>query len=146
MRFKRWTGEPLANSYGNKSAIDCDGEAVFAELAVLRGLQKEGYQGVWVDTYSRCFRNRMYEKCDLPAQAREYFDKIVKANGGKCSGCWDVFAWKANDYVFVEVKRKSKPYRDRIQKTQLRWADAVLRSGVDVPSFRICEWDIEESM
>lgn len=47
--FNLWTGAPV-DAYGGKPVIDVGGEPLFAELALLRHFQKEGYDGVWVDT------------------------------------------------------------------------------------------------
>jgi hypothetical protein len=57
------------------------------------------------------------------SHAQEVYDRICRANSGKASGCFDVFAWKDGDYFFVESKRKSK---DSIQKTQKAWIVAAL--------------------
>jgi len=38
----RWEGKPLTNTFG---------ECVFAELAILRLLEREGWCGRWVETY-----------------------------------------------------------------------------------------------
>ena len=54
--FKQWTGEFKGDTYGNKPLVDMDGEPMFAELAILRHLQKDGWDGVWVDTFSRRYR------------------------------------------------------------------------------------------
>ncbi len=101
-----------------KVIIDCDGEPMFAELAILRSLQKEGFEGVWVDTFSNRFRRSLSEDCSLPLHAREFLDSIIRANDGKRRGCWDVFAWKEGQYLFVESKQKSPAYKDRTQSTQ----------------------------
>ena len=54
MRFPKWTGAPFVDDFGRKSAamIDLDGEHLFPELAVLRVLEKDGWNGRWVSTYS----------------------------------------------------------------------------------------------
>ena len=141
--FRQWTGVPMENTYGGKAVIDYDGEPLFAELAILRSLQKLGFDGVWVDNYRKCFRNRMSEKCMLPPHAQELFNAIVLKNGGKRHGCWDVFAWKDGHYLFVESKQRSGKYKDRMQKTQSAWLEAALKAGVDASCFRICNWDVK---
>ena len=54
MRFPKWTGAPFVDDFGRKSAamIELDGEHLFPELAVLRVLEKDGWNGRWVSTYS----------------------------------------------------------------------------------------------
>ncbi len=78
--------------------------------------------------------------CDLPSDARELYDRICRANGGKTSGCFDVFVWNKEKYLFIESKRESK---DSIQATQKVWIDAALRSAVPLDALLICEWDLE---
>jgi hypothetical protein len=142
IRFQLWTGKSVSETYGGKAVLDSNGEPLFAELAILRLLEKDGYKGVWVDTYRKCFRDAMPPAvCELPVPAREVYDRIVAANGGT-SGCWDVIAWKDGEYLFIESKRKGK---DRMRKSQLCWRDAAIRAGLKPDSFHICEWDIEAS-
>jgi len=114
--------------------LDFNGKRVFAELATLGVLQEEGWDGVWVDTFRRKFRPSMPpECCELPLHAQELYDRIRRANGGKPSGCFDVFAWKGGDYLFVESKLKSK---DIVQRTQKAWVEAAWTnsSGTSAPN------------
>jgi hypothetical protein len=129
------------DTYGGKAVLDSGGKPVFAELAILEVLRKTGWDGVWVDTYRKKFRRSMPpESCELPSRAEKLYERIRRANGGKTSGCFDVFAWKKGGYLFVESKRKSK---DSIQKTQKAWVEAALASGIGIDSLLICEWDLE---
>jgi hypothetical protein len=140
-RFIQWRGTPILDTYGGKAVLNSADTPVFAELAILSVLQKAGWHGVWVDTYRRKFRRSMPpECCSLPSHAQELYDRICRANRGKTSGCFDVFAWKDGNYLFVESKRKSK---DSIQKTQKAWVEAALASGIPLDSLLICEWDLE---
>src|SRR3989344_8091754 len=54
--FKAWQRNPISNTYGNKAVIDWKGEPVFAELALLRLFQENGWNGVWADSYRRKYR------------------------------------------------------------------------------------------
>jgi len=137
--FNVWKGETIKDSYGGKTVIDCDGEPLFAELAVLRTLQKEGWQGAWVDSYRKKFRVGLpgvVESIDLPEKPKKLFDDIYAKVGG-FKGCWDVFVWKNDDYLFLELKRES---RDRIRDSQIKWLEAALGLGVTSDSFAILEW------
>jgi hypothetical protein len=78
--------------------------------------------------------------CDLPSHAQRLYERICRANSGKTSGCFDIFAWRKRAYLFVESKRKSQ---DSIQATQKAWIEAALRSEVPLDSLLICEWDVE---
>src|SRR5687767_15070534 len=54
LRFPKWSGAPFVDDFGRKSAamIELGGEHLFAELAVLRLLRNDGWDGRWVSTYS----------------------------------------------------------------------------------------------
>ena len=143
IRFKPWTGKPIANTYGGKAVLDSDREPVFAELAILRLLQKHGFDGVWVDSYRLKFLKSLSVECALPDHAQAIYDRIVAANGGRHGGCWDVLAWKQDQFVFIESKQKSKGYKDSITDTQKRWLQAALKIGFDSACFLICEWDFQ---
>jgi hypothetical protein len=137
--FTQWRGTPILDTYGGKPVLDWDGKPTFAELAILRVLEGVGWDGVWVDTFRGKFRRTMPpECCKLPSHAQELYDRICGFNGGEGDGCFDVFAWKDGDCLFVESKRKS---RDSIKKTQKAWVDAALKAGVSLDSLLICEWD-----
>ena len=49
--FSKWKGALPAFSFGNKQFLDYEGMPVFAEIVVLNILLKNGWQGVWVETY-----------------------------------------------------------------------------------------------
>jgi len=139
--FARWRGTPILDTYGGKAVLDSGGKPVFAELAILEVLRKAGWDGVWVDTYRKKFRRSMPpECCKLPSHAEKLYERICRANGGKPSGCFDVFAWMDGSYLFVESKRKSK---DSIRNTQKAWIEAALTSGIPLDSLLICEWGLE---
>jgi hypothetical protein len=141
--FRAWEGKPIPDTYGGKAVLVFDGKPVFAELAILGTLQRAEWDGVWVDTYRRKFRRSLPpDSCDLPSHARELYDRICHANGGKTSGCFDVFAWHKEKYLFMESKRQSE---DSIQATQKAWIGAALRSHVSLDSLLICEWDLESN-
>jgi hypothetical protein len=137
--FDAWSGAPIHDAYGGKTVVNIDGQPLFAELAILHLLQDDGFDGVWVDTYRNRFRRSMAQaRCTLPVWVQERFDAILTLNG-KRGGCWDVLAWKNNQIVFVESKRKRK---DRIHPNQRRWLAAALKAGIDADCFSICEWDL----
>ena len=139
LEFPRWDGPPISDTYGGKPVLESDGEAVFAEIGILRLLQRKGFDGVWVDTFLGRLRQSIAPLTrDLPADIREVYRRIVDANGSR-RGCWDVLAWKDERVVFVECKRKSE---DRIRTTQTAWLESSLRAGIGLDSFMVCEWDI----
>ena len=141
LRLRAWKGVALEDTYGGKAVVEVDGEPLFAELAILRLLEADGWDGVWVDTYRRTFRRGLpgSPAAELPRQRRESFNAIVGENGGT-RGCWDVFAWRGDVEVFAEAKRRG---RDRMRPNQHRWLASALRAGVPVDAFGVVEWDLD---
>ena len=141
--FQKWKGNKIKNDYGGKAILDYENNPLFAELVILQLLEKEGWLGVWVDTYGKKFRKDLPEKSDpvsLPPDKQSLLDSISKKAGG-FKGCWDVFAWKGNEYLFAESKRIGK---DAIRDTQINWLSAALQVGISAKSFLLVEWDIED--
>jgi hypothetical protein len=137
--FSKWSGVQPEDTYGNKTVLDFEGEPVFAELAILRIFQKDGWNGVWVDSYRRRFRKTYWgSETDalLPEEQILLLNDIYKIAGIN-SGCWDVFSWKKQKVVFAEAKRKGK---DKIRENQVRFLEAALSLGLNVDSFLIVEW------
>ena len=139
--FKPWLGIPLTDTYGGKQVIDSNGEPVFAELVILRLLQVEGWEGVWIDTY----RNKKWiaidQSIELPPNRNELLKEIYRGAGSR-SGCFDVYCWRDSQVLFAEAKRKG---HDRIQDTQRRWLAAALNIGLPIESFLIIEWSLSEA-
>lgn len=142
-RFERWTGEPLEDTYGNKPIVDVDGEPMFAELAILRYFQKDGWDGVWVDTFRKKYRTSWGDEgiVRLGGDKLQLL-KTINGKAGSTSGCFDVYCWKDDSLVFAESKRSSK---DSIRDTQLRWLEAALRSGLEPSSLLVVEWSFSDS-
>lgn len=138
--FRRWLGVPPEDTYGNKPVIDMDGSPGYAELAILKLLQEENWQGVWIDTFRKVKRIAIDVYADLPPDQDKLLEKIYATADTK-SGCFDVFCWRPNNVLFVEAKRKG---RDRIRQTQIRWLSAALEIGIPVESFLVVEWQAED--
>lgn len=139
LTLRPWTGASINDTYGNKPVIDSNGEPLFAELAVLRQLRLDGFDGVWVDSFRGKFRRAMPpNECLLPALASGIYDNVVAKNGRK-GGCWDLLTWKGDEVLFVELKRRG---RDAIRENQRKWLDSALSCGLDLKQFLICEWDM----
>jgi hypothetical protein len=140
-QFSAWSEPILFDRYGGKAVLDYHGEALFAELVILRLFEEEGWSGVWVDSYSRCFRTNPSVKVEIPRDRLRMFERIQEAAGAK-SGCFDVFVWKEEMMIFAEAKRSG---RDKFRATQIRWLDAALRAGLPVESFLVVEWSLKKS-
>ncbi len=136
--FRLWSGEFTGDTYGNKPLIDVDGTAMFAELAILRLFQNDGWDGVWVDTFRKKYRTAWGDEgvVRLSGERLELL-KSIHRRAGSASGCFDVYCWKDDSVVFAESKRKSK---DQIRATQLAWLEAAMQAGLDASSFLIVEW------
>jgi hypothetical protein len=139
--FELWTGQPVSDKYGNKPVLNVNGEPAFAELAILKILQNDGWQGVWVDTYRKRYRTSYFPKNEVklpPRQQRLLLDIYEKAGSDK--GCWDVFCWREGTvYLFAESKRQG---RDRIRDSQRQWLDAAIKCGLPLASFLVVEWRV----
>lgn len=141
LHFNEWKGAPIPNTYNNKPVIDWNGEPVFAELAVLRLFQSHGWEGVWVDSYRRKYHIGLpdvAEPIELPRKQQELIESI-KTKTGRSGGCWDVFVWRGEQILFMELKRSRK---DRIQLTQEDWLRASLLVGLKPENFTLIEWDM----
>jgi hypothetical protein len=139
--FARWEGEPQLDTYGGKPLVTWRGTPLFAELAVLRGLEEAGWTGVWADSFGRCFRTASRESppVTLPEKAQRLYSAIERQSSARAGGCWDVFAWRSGDVAFVELKRSG---RDKIRDSQRAWLEAALSIGVPITSFAVIEWSI----
>jgi hypothetical protein len=160
MRFPRWTGPAFVDDFGKKTAglVDLAGEHVFAELAVLRLLENEGWSGRWVNTYSGRGEVWKYltEWRDVPrqeqrnrpledAEPRQLLARIAGLNKpARYAGCWDTFAWRGSNVVFLECKRTTPKYKDVVKKEQEDWLRSALYMGnarVSLNSFCFVQWD-----
>ena len=141
------------HTFGNKPLVWVDGRAQFAEVAVLRLFEEEGWNARWVETYGTG-RTPAYwrewnpqgptaQKNEPIAElwVNERLQRIAAINGSlrgggpSYSGCWDVLAWKGEELVFAECKRSNK---DRLRHTQLRWAEAAMQC--DDVGLVVVEW------
>jgi hypothetical protein len=136
--FRSWSGEFTGETYGNKPLLDVDGTPMFAELAILRLFQEDGWDGVWVDTFRKKYRTAWGEEGVVRLSGdRLQLVKAIHQRAGSASGCFDVFCWKDDSVVFAESKRRSK---DEIRQTQLAWLEAAMQTGLDASAFLIVEW------
>ena len=162
MRFPKWTGAPFVDDFGRKSAamIDLDGEHLFPELAVLRVLEKDGWNGRWVSTYSagREVWKYLTEWKDIPreeqrtrpledAEPRQLIARIAGFNKPRrYKGCWDVFAWRDAEFAFFQCKRGAPKATDVISKDHQEWLRSAVYVGnrqVTEQSFCVVQWDYQ---
>jgi len=138
--FKLWTGRPVKYTYGNKAVLNFYRKPEFAELGILRIFERDGWQGIWVDSYRGKFRTRYWpaDSVTLPDDKESLLNSIYEASESR-AGCFDVFCWKGRDYIFAEAKQCGK---DKIQDTQKRWLQAAIKCGVPRKSLLFVEWEI----
>jgi hypothetical protein len=140
--FNLWKGKPISDTYGDKTILDFDGEPVFAELAILRILQKDGWQGVWVDSFRKKFRtNYPVNSVALPPKQQRLLSEIYEKAGSN-KGCWDVFCWRDDGtQLFAESKRQG---RDRMRNSQRCWLEAAIKYGLPGAAFLVVEWKVSD--
>jgi hypothetical protein len=127
------SNESLSKTYRSKPLVMVDDEILFGELAILRYLQMDGWQGVWIDTFhGRGKKKVLWSGLPpngygiLSLDAETLYDTIVQANGGRSSGFFDVFAWKDGRFLFIEYKGAG----DSSNQNEMRWINAALKCGV----------------
>jgi hypothetical protein len=120
----------LPATYTAKPLVTFHGAAMFGELAVLRWLEVDGWEGVWLDTvHGRKAWREMPTRAQpvaLPPSQQALYDAIVAANGGRASGTFDVMAWRGAQTIFVEYREPD----ERPSRSMNRWIDAALTAGV----------------
>jgi hypothetical protein len=159
VRFPKWAGEPFVDDFGKKAAgmIELDGEHLFAELAVLRLLEKDGWTGRWVNTYSGKGEVWKYltEWADVPrqeqrnrvleeAEPRQLLARVATMNRpARYAGSWDVFAWRGDEFAFFQCKKgTAKP--GSLSTEQEDWLRSALYVGDErlrLGSFCVVQWD-----
>lgn len=162
MRFPKWSGKPFIDDFGKKSAamIELNGEHLFAELAVLRLLQTDGWDGRWVNTYSggKEVWKFLTEWQDVPRdeqktrpiqedEPRQLLALIAGFNKPRrYKGCWDTFAWRSSEFAFIECKRTTSKSTELVSKEQEEWLRSALfiaDSRVSLDSFCFVQWDYQ---
>lgn len=159
LRLPKWQGPPFADDFGKKTAalIDLDGEHLFAELAIVRLLERDGWDARWVITHGSKGEIWKYltEWRDAPRQeqvsrpirddaARTLLAAIADRSGNRYAGCWGVFAWRGDDYAFLEAKRQPPKEKDGVKPAQAAWVRAALslpRTPLAPRSFVLVQWD-----
>jgi hypothetical protein len=158
MRFPQWRGAPFADDMGKKTAamIDLDDEHLFAELAILRLLERDGWEGRWIHAsssgeitkYITEWRDvSRQEQRSRPIQhdgARALLYAIADRSGNRYGGCWSVFAWRGESYAFFEAKRQSAKDREKLKPAVEAWVRAALSLREQTMSpldFAYVQWD-----
>jgi hypothetical protein len=134
--------ERTANCWApNKPSIDFRGTPVFPEFVLVRLLEEAGWNARWVKYWGRReFCLDVGRVAELPPAAAKTFDAIhERAPALSGAGSWDVFAWRGDEFLFLE----SKQYRssDRLNNNQLSWLEAAHDIGISTDCFAVVEYD-----
>ncbi|WP_417600473.1 hypothetical protein [Owenweeksia hongkongensis] len=153
VQFKRWTGQPIQNTFGNKPLLDFNGKPMFAELLIMNLFLQNSWNSRWVETYGKSKLKPIYlnnwiddkykNQIDKPIEnlyIQTLLNKIAEKNGSNFGGCWDVLAWKNEYLIFVESKRSKK---DFLQSTQNKWLKAGFEVGLKRENFLMVEWKLK---
>ena len=107
----------LAKTYTNKPLVHIDGEDLFGELALLRLLQKDAWDGVWVDTFHGNGREALFWtamphrsvsiQLEPSSAGRHIYDRIKDHRYGRIGGFFDILAWRGEELIFIEYKGPS---------------------------------------
>lgn len=139
----RWAGlTPPKALVPNKPWLEFEGEALWAEIIILRLLERDDWQGAWANNWRGAFwRDPWGSVADLGPDNAALIRTIAAGMGARRgqTGCWDVFAWRGSDVLFIEAKMRG---RDRIRPSQAAWLESALGLGVPLSSFAIVEWSI----
>jgi hypothetical protein len=152
IKFEKYNGEEVTDTFGGKPIISLNGRPVFAELVIMNYFIADGWNSRWVETYGKGKMNPMllskWEEGNYKSQehnpiTNDYILDILKCisslNGNSFYGCWDVLAWKGDKIIFAESKRTKK---DSIRDTQINWLKAAFQFGLNTDNFLMVEWDI----
>ncbi|MDB4951971.1 MAG: hypothetical protein JWM27_4620 [Gemmatimonadetes bacterium] len=158
LRLPRWEGAPFADDLGKKSSamIELDGEHLFAELAVLRLLEKQGWSGRWVNTqgakgevwkyltrWDDVPRDEQRTRNIEEEEPRRMLARIAARSKKRYGGCWDVYAWRGDEYAFLQTKRAARD-GDEVKELQVDWLHTALLLSdprVNLDSFGFVQWD-----
>jgi hypothetical protein len=138
-RVQAWTGPKPEwwNLVPNKPLLRFNGQPIWAEFIVLRELEAEGWQGVWINAWRRAYWRNPGEVAAVPAPIGDLIDRIAKRTGRR-GGCWDICAWRGAELRFIELKQRD---RDELRPTQRAWRAMALEEGVPLSAFAIVEWE-----
>jgi hypothetical protein len=132
-------------AWASKPQVSCDGQAMFAEIAVLSLFQKEGWDGVWVDAQRRRYFSRMptlSKGVTLDAYVAQLLARVASAGGGTGAACWELILWHGRSVFFAAVRDASSLAEGGplLRKGEVAWLESALRSGLAPQQFVVVEW------
>jgi hypothetical protein len=159
LRLPRWQGTPFQDDFGKKAGamVALDGEHLMAELAVLRLLQAQGWDGRWVSTYSAkgevwkylvrwddVARDQQRTRNIEEESPRRLLATIASRARKRYKGCWDVFGWRDPAAAFLQLRSGPPRPGDEVKEEQVDWMHTALLLAdprLTVDSFAFVNWD-----
>ena len=146
----KWDGEPIHDTFGGKPLVSVENKPMFAELAIMTLFANDNWDTRWIEVYGKStpvflsewkddkYKNQIHHPFDNK-DPETLLQDIASKNRNSYSGCWDILAFKDNNIVFAECKRRN---RDKIRPSQINWLSAGLNSGLTKDNFLVVEWDM----
>jgi hypothetical protein len=132
-----WTDAPPreAGVIPNKRLYALDGSPIYAELLVVRLLERAGWNAAWRKTWNGvAYWRDVSEKVELGALASSIVEQVTRQAGYE--GSWDIVAWRARELRLL----CSRPAGgQRVTAYMADWLDAALRMGVPLGCFAVVE-------
>jgi hypothetical protein len=159
VRLPRREGEPFVDDFGRRAGgmIELDGEPVLAEIAVLRLLERDGWEGRWVNTvggggevskfltrWDDVPRDEQRNRVIEAEEPRRLLGRIAARAKKRYAGAWDVYAWRGDDVCFLQVKRGVPKPSDAVAAAQIDWMHTALLLGdprVTRDAFGVVSWE-----
>ena len=115
LKFEKWDGEPVKETFGGKVIIKINEKPMFAELAIMQYFIADGWESRWIETYGKSkmepiclsewvddkYKNQIHNPI-TNGSIQTLLNSIATANGNSFSGCWDVIGWKNDKIIFTE--------------------------------------------
>jgi hypothetical protein len=161
LRLPQWQGEPFVDDFGKKAGgmIELHGEHLFPELAVLRLLERDGWEGRWVNTqgakgevwkfltrWDDVPREQQRTRNIEEEEPRRVLAKIASSRKKRYAGCWDVYAWRNGEFAFLDLRRGAPGPKDEVKADRIDWLHTALLFGderIKVDSFAVVSWEFE---
>ncbi len=154
--FKLWEGVPFKHKPKELPILNFKGKAMFAQLAILNLLSKHGWNVSWIIVQEKTPLTPIFlnQWIDLPLKnqinqpisesyIRETLNEVANTNNGNFMGCWDLFAWKDDGFLFVETKQSKI---ESIESSKNKWIKAAFKYGLNQDNFLIVEWEAKNNI
>lgn len=127
----------------NKPSLEWEGRATWAGYVLVRLLERAGWDARWIKNWAggREFCTEVGKPNALPRAAGDVFERLHRrAAALRGAGSWDIFGWKAGEYLFLESKKHASG--DRLNQNQIAWLEAATVEGFRPEQFAVVEYRI----